>query len=404
MLMGSRDQIRPRSIPRDEQPERGVMVTRLCCAGRFVLALLILLTAAARADAFETPAKAALLLDLETDQVLFAKNPDEPRPTASLSKLMTAFMVFERLEDGRISLDDTFPVSEKAWRKGGSKMFVEVGSRVRVEDLLRGIIIQSGNDACIVVAEALAGSEEEFARQMTERAHELGLTHTNLKNASGWPDPEHVMSVRDLATLATMLIRRFPEYYEIYSEREFTYNGIRQYSRNPLLHSDPSADGLKTGYTEQAGYGLVASAVRDGRRLLLVLSGLDSARQRGAEGERLLEYGYNQFKNYRLFASGEAVETADVWLGDDTTVPLVLQKDVVVSLTPEGRRDLEVKVIYDGPIPAPVENGAQLAELEIIAPGIEPRRLPLVAGEEVHAANLFGRVSSALGYLLWGPS
>jgi len=380
------------------------MVTRLWSVGRPILALLILLIPGTPAAAFETPARAAILVDLEADQVLFARNPDEPLPTASMSKLMTAFMVFERLEDGRISLDDTFPVSEKAWRKGGSKMFVEVGSRVRVEDLLRGIIIQSGNDACIVVAEALAGSEEEFARQMTERARELGLANTHLTNASGWPDPEHVMSVRDLATLATLLIRRFPDYYPLYSEKEFTFNGIRQYSRNPLLHRDPSADGLKTGYTDEAGYGLVASAVRDGRRLLLVLAGLDSARQRGEEAGRVLEYGYNQFKNYRLFSTGEAVENANVWLGDDTTVPLVLEEDVVVSLTSEGRRNLEVKVVYDGPIPAPVTTGSALAELEITAPGIEPRRLPLVAGGEVRAANLLGRVTSALGYLIWGPS
>ena len=379
------------------------MVKGLWDAGRLIL-VLILLTAGARAEAFETPARAAILVDLEADQVLFAKNIDEPLPTASMSKLMTAFMVFERLKDGRISLDDTFPVSEKAWRKGGSKMFVEVGSRVRVEDLLRGIIIQSGNDACIVVAEALAGSEEEFARQMTERARELGLSNTNLKNASGWPDPEHLMSVRDLATLATLLIRSFPEYYPLYSEKEFTYNGIRQYSRNPLLHRDPSADGLKTGYTDEAGYGLVASALRDDRRLILVVAGLDDADQRGEEALRMLEYGYNQFKNYRLFSTGEAVDLANVWLGDHTTVPLVLEEEVVVSLTPEGRRNLEVKVVYDGPIPAPVAPGSPLAELEITAPGIEPRRLPLVAGEEVRAVNLLGRVTSALGYLIWGPS
>jgi D-alanyl-D-alanine carboxypeptidase (penicillin-binding protein 5/6) len=200
------------------------------------------------------------------------------------------------------------------------------------------------------------------------------------------------------------LIKRFPDYYPLYSEKEFTYNGIRQYSRNPLLHSDPTADGLKTGYTDEAGYGLVASAVRDDRRLLLVLAGLESARQRGDEAQRLLEYGYNQFKNYRLFSTGDAVEQANVWLGDDTTVPLVLAEDVVVSLTSEGRRKLEVKVIYDGPIPAPVASGSALAELEITAPGIEPLRLPLVAGEEVQSASLLGRVSSALGYLIWGPS
>ena len=215
------------------------MLRRRRLGRRSILAVLVVLASGAlveRARAFETPARAAILVDLQSDQILYAKNPDEPLPPASMSKLMTAFMVFEQLEDGRLSLDDTFPVSEKAWRKGGSKMFVEVGSRVRVEDLLRGIIVQSGNDACIVVAEALGGTEEAFAEQMTMRARELGLTHTTLKNASGWPDPEHLMSVRDLATLARTLIERFPNYYTLYSEKEFTYNGIRQYSRNPLLH------------------------------------------------------------------------------------------------------------------------------------------------------------------------
>jgi D-alanyl-D-alanine carboxypeptidase (penicillin-binding protein 5/6) len=374
---------------------------------RSILAVLILLASGAmveRASAFETPARAAILVDLQSDQVLYAKNADEPLPPASMSKLMTAFMVFEQLEAGRLSLDDTFPVSEKAWRKGGSKMFVEVGSRVRVEDLLRGIIIQSGNDACIVVAEALAGSEEAFAEQMTARARELGLTHTTLRNASGWPDPEHLMSVRDLATLARTLIERFPNYYTLYSEKEFTYNGIRQYSRNPLLHRDAGADGLKTGYTEEAGYGLAASAVRDGRRLVLVLAGLERAGDRAREAERLLEYGYRQFKSYQLFSAGEAVGQAGVWLGSEATVPLVLDQDVVISLTPEGRRDLAVKVVYDGPIPAPVVKGAKVAELEIVAPGIESRRLPLLASREVPAASLLSRMTNAIGYLIWGPS
>jgi D-alanyl-D-alanine carboxypeptidase (penicillin-binding protein 5/6) len=383
-----------------------MMFTRLP-GRRSILALLVLLTAVAsaeRASAFETSAKAAILVDLQSDQVLFAKNADEPLPPASMSKLMTAFMVFEQLEEGHLSLDDTFPVSEKAWRKGGSKMFVEVGSRVRVEDLLHGIIVQSGNDACIVVAEALAGSEEAFAEQMTKRAHELGLTHTTLKNASGWPDPEHLMSVRDLATLARILIERFPEYYPIYSEKEFTFNGIRQYARNPLLHMDVGADGLKTGHTEAAGYGLTASAARDGRRLVMVLAGLQRPGDRAREAERLLEYGFNQFKSYQLFAAGEAVGQAGVWLGNEPTVPLVLDRDVVISLTPEARRELEVKVVYDGPVPAPVAKGAQIAELEIAAPGLEPRRLPLMASQEVRPAGLLSRVTSAIGYLIWGPS
>jgi D-alanyl-D-alanine carboxypeptidase (penicillin-binding protein 5/6) len=358
----------------------------------------------ARASTFETPARAAILVDLQSHQVLFAKDPDVPLPPASMSKLMTALMVFERLKDGRLSLDDTFPVSEKAWRKGGSKMFVEVGARVRIEDLLHGILIQSGNDACIVVAEALGGSEEGFADMMTARAHELGLAHSTFKNASGWPDPEHLMSVRDLATLAQIMIEQYPEYYPIFSQTEYTYNGIRQHSRNPLLNHDLGVDGLKTGHTDDAGYGLTASAMRDGRRVVFVLAGLERPSQRAHEAERLLEYGFREFKNYKLFAAGDTVEQAHVWLGDHGSVPLVLQQDVVVSLTTEGRRGLEVRVAYDGPIPAPVAQGAKVAELQIAAPGIEPRQLPLIAGADVQAANLFGRVTSALGYLIWGPS
>ena len=356
------------------------------------------------ARAYDTPAHAAILIDVESGQELYAKNPDVPLPPASMSKLMTVLMVFERLADGSLSLDDTFPVSEKAWRKGGSKMFVEVGSRVRVEDLLHGIIVQSGNDACIVVAEALGGSEEAFAEQMTRRGRELGLTNSTFRNASGWPEPEHLMSVRDLARLATIIIEQYPEYYEIFSEKEFTFSGIRQYARNPLLYRDLGADGLKTGFTDDSGYGLTASAVRDGRRLVMVLAGLERPADRARESERLLEHGFRNFKNYQLFARGDAVDHADVWLGRTPNVPLVVQDDVWVSLTADGRRALEVKVVYDGPIPAPVEDGSELAQLEITAPGLEPRRVPLVAGEAVQAATMFGRVTSAIGYLIWGPS
>ena len=374
---------------------------------RVVLSLLAAVLAAAlcpAAEAYETPAQAAILVDLESGQELYAKNPDLPMPPASMSKLMTVLMVFERLADGSLSLDDTFPVSEKAWRKGGSKMFVEVGSRVRVEDLLRGIIVQSGNDACIVVAEALGGTEEAFSEQMTRRGRELGLTNSTFKNASGWPDAEHLMSVRDLARLAAIIIESYPEYYGIFAEKEFTFSEIRQYTRNPLLYRDIGADGLKTGHTEEAGYGLAASAVRDGRRLVMVISGLERAPDRAREAERLLEHGYRNFKNYQLFARGDAVDHADVWLGSTGTVPLVIQEDVWVSLSPEGRRDLQVKVVYDGPIPAPVADGTPLAYLEIVAPGLEPRQVPLVAGEAVQAANVLGRVTSAIGYLIWGPS
>jgi D-alanyl-D-alanine carboxypeptidase (penicillin-binding protein 5/6) len=283
-------------------------------------------------------------------------------------------------------------------------MFVEVGKRVKVENLLHGIIVQSGNDACIVVAENLAGSEEAFAELMTKRAHELGLNNATFKNASGWPNPEHLMSVRDLAKLAEIIISEYPEYYHIFSETEYTFNGIKQYAHNPLLRRDVGADGLKTGYTDAAGYGLTASAVRDGRRLILVVAGLETPGQRARESERLLEHGFRDFKDYELFAPGQTVENADVWLGDQETVPLVTDQRVVLTLTPEARRDLEVKVIYDGPVPAPVAQGTELAQLEISAPGIEPRRVPLVAGEEIQEAGLLGRMSSAIGYLIWGRS
>jgi serine-type D-Ala-D-Ala carboxypeptidase (penicillin-binding protein 5/6) len=369
-----------------------------------LLAVLLVGGFAAHAAAFETSAQAAFLIDLQSGQELYAKNPDVPLPPASMSKLMTVLMVFERLADGSLSLDDTLPVSEKAWRKGGSKMFVEVGSRVRVEDLLHGIIVQSGNDACIVVAEALGGTEEAFSEQMTRRARELGLTNSTFKNASGWPDPAHLTTARDLARLATIIIESYPQYYQIFAEKEFTYSNIRQYTRNPLLYLDIGADGLKTGHTEEAGYGLTASAVRDGRRLVMVLAGLERPGDRARESERLLDYGFRNFKNYQLFAHGNAVDQADVWLGRTGSVPLIIQEDIWVSLTPEQRRDLEVKVVYDGPIPAPVADGSQVAELEISAPGLEPSRVPLIAGETVQAASMLGRVTSAIGYLIWGPS
>ncbi len=383
------------------------MLNKLLWDGRLLFGLLAMLAlglAPGAAKAYETLARAAILVDHDTGQVLYAKNADEPLPPASMSKLMTVLMVFERLRDGRLQLDDELPVSENAWRKGGSKMFVEVGKRVRVEDLLRGIIVQSGNDACIVVAESLAGSEEAFAEQMTTRAHELGMTQTTLRNASGWPDPDHLMSVRDLATLAGIIISEYPEYYTIFSESEFEFGGILQYARNPLLRRDVGADGLKTGHTEDAGYGLTASATRDGRRLVLVVAGLETPGQRARESERLLEHGFRDFKAYELFAEGQTVDSAAVWLGDQETVPLVTDRRVVLTLTPEARRALEVKVIYDEPVPAPVALGTTLAELEISAPGIEPRRVPLLAGEEIQEAGLLGRMSGALGYLIWGRS
>ena len=355
-------------------------------------------------DVFETNARAAFLLDLETDQILFEKNADQPLPPASMSKLMTAYMVLEQLRDGRLKMDDTLPISEKAWKKGGSKMFVEVGKRARVDDLLRGIIVLSGNDACIVVAEGLAGSEENFANDMTEKGKEIGLSNSMFKNASGWPHPQHLMTARDLATLARRLIEDFPEYYGMFAERDFEYSGIRQPNRNLLLGRVPGVDGLKTGHTEEAGYGLVASAIRDDRRLISVAVGLDSPEARALENERLLEYGFRRFRNYSLMTRGQEVEHASIWLGSVPTVPLVVDRDVKISMSDRARRELKVKLLYDSPVPAPVAMDDRLGVIKIEAPGFGVEEVPVFAGADVDKADFVGRVTGALEYLIFGPS
>jgi len=358
-----------------------------------------------RTQEYETAARAAILIDHRSGDVLYAKNPDVPVPPASMSKLMTALLTFEEIREGNLSLDETLPVSERAWRMGGSRMFVEVGTRVKVDDLLRGIIIQSGNDACIVVAEALAGSEEAFVERMNRRAEEIGLENSHFANTTGWPHPDHVMSVRDLATVARKIINDFPEFYNYYSQREFEYNAINQHNRNPLLRANvPGVDGMKTGYTSEAGYGLVASAERDGRRLILVVAGLETPGQRRSESERLLEYGFRNFEEYRLFEAGETVVRAPVWLGAEAEVGLVAEDVIGVTLARGDRDDLAVRVLYDAPIPAPIEAGQTVGTVEITAPGIDPRQEPLIAGSSVEKAGMLGRMTGALRYLIWGPA
>ncbi len=371
-------------------------------SSRLAAAVLALLVGTGPVWAIETAAKQAILIDAETGAVLLEKNADEFTPPSSMSKLMTVYMVFERLKDSTLSLDDKFPVSKKAWQKKGSKMYVLIDTSVRVEDLLRGIIVQSGNDASIVIAEGLAGSEEDFAAQMNEKAREIGLEASVFRNASGWPEEGHVMSVRDIATLARRTIQDFPEYYPFYAEKSFTYSGIRQGNRNPLLYRNMGADGLKTGSTEGGGFGLAASAVRDGQRLILAINGLPSARARAVDAQRLIEWGFREFNNFALFRAGETVEKADVWLGTEPAVALVIEKDLVVTLPRTARRKAKITVLYTGPIAAPVKMGTEIAKLVITAPGIKTVEVPLLAGADVEQLGLFGRLSAAIGYLLWG--
>ena len=342
--------------------------------------------------ALETEAREAVLVDAQSGRVLFEKNADELMPPSSMTKVMTLYLVFERLADGRLSKDDTLPVSERAWRRGGSKMFVEVGDRVSIENLLRGIIIQSGNDACIVVAEGLSGTEDAFAREMTKRGREIGLTSSTFKNSTGWPDPEHRMTARDLNLLALRTILDFPQYYHYFAETDFTWSDITQSNRNPLLYKNMGADGLKTGHTQEAGYGLTASAIRDGRRLVLVVNGLPSERARSEESERLLEWGFREFSNYELFSAGQEVDRAEVWLGAEETVPLTLSETVLATLSQREHEEMTVSVLYDAPIPAPIAEGQELAVLRITAPGMEPMEYPLYAATNVEKVGPFGRM------------
>ena len=377
----------------------------------FVLGLMlpILATNAVAATATETPATQAYLVDMATGAVLLDKGGVVAMSPASMSKLMTLHMVFERLKDGRLSLDDKFYVSENAWRRGGAKtggstMFLEPGMRVRVEDLIRGIVVQSGNDACIVVAEGISGSEEAFAEEMTIRARELDMIESTFKNSTGWPHPEHKMSPRDIAKLAKITINDFPEFYHYYSETKFIYNGISQSNRNPLLYKEMGADGLKTGHTQESGYGLTASVVRGDRRLILVVSGLASKKIRSSESERLLEWGFREFDNYALFKAGDVVTDAEVWLGKAANIPLVIENDLTLTLPKSSRRKMVVKTIYEAPIPAPVAKGDRVATLSISAPGVGPIEVPLVAGEGVKKLGLTGRLMAAVNYILWGTS
>lgn len=358
----------------------------------------------APAYTIETTARHAIIVDVETGATLLERAADDPVPPASMSKLMTVYMVFERLKDGRLTLDDKLPVSRRAWRKGGSKMFVMVDTRVRLEDLLRGIIVQSGNDACIVVAEAIGGSEERFAEMMTARAREIGLERSTFRNATGWPDDEHLMSVRDVATLSQRLIEDFPEYYPMFAESSFRYSRIKQYNRNPLLRHDIGADGLKTGFTEDAGYGLAASARRGGRRVVLVLAGLPDADARARESLRLMDVALNQYRNYELFSEGDTLHDAKVWLGDRATVPLVVGADVAITLRKRSREGLKAVVSYSSPLSAPLARGRPVARLVVTAPGFPTLEVPLLAGEDVAKLGLLGRIGPAIGHLFLGDA
>ena len=367
-----------------------------------ILAALILLAGPAAAQDFATRAGSAIVVDHNTGQVLLAKNADVPLPPASMSKLMTLNMAFEALHDGRLALDTVLPVSEHAASFGGSTMFLDPRDRVTVEDLIRGVVVLSGNDATVVLAEALSpdGTEAGFARMMTDRARELGMDRSVFRNASGWPAPGHVMSMADLATLAERLITEFPEYYRYFAETEFAFDGrspANRFNRNPLLGLDIGADGLKTGHTSEAGYGLVGSAVQGDRRVTIALSGMDSDAGRAEESERLVNWAFRQFAETEILGDGAPVMEAEVFMGESATVPLRPEGARTVLLPASGRQPLQGEIAYDGPVTAPVAEGTRLATLTLSHPGMEPWQVPLVAAADVARAGPLRRIQIAGG-------
>ncbi len=359
------------------------------------------------AQAIDTKARNMILMDFTTGTYLYEKDITQAIPPASMSKLMTVYMIFDKLRDGSLSLDDTFKVSENAWRKGGaasggSTMFLAIGDEVKVEELLKGIIIQSGNDACIVAAENIAGDEDSFVKMMNAKAKELGLKNSTFANATGLPHPDHKMSVEDLAILAKKIIEEFPQFYHIFSQKEFVYNNIRQGNRNPLLYSMPYADGLKTGHTDEAGYCLTASAKKDDRRIIGVMTGLNSNKERSEEAEKMMAWAFREYDNYTLVKKGDKLADILVWYGTDKTVPLVVKEDIVKTLKKSEYNQTKITLVYDKPIKAPIEMGQQLGILRVEIPGKTVEEIPLLAGQSINKLGLRGKFLANIKYLISG--
>jgi D-alanyl-D-alanine carboxypeptidase (penicillin-binding protein 5/6) len=336
---------------------------------------------------FDTIAKWAFIQDFTTGAVLLDKLADEPMPPSSMTKLMTMYLVYEQLKKGQIKLTDTMMVSARAAAMGGSKMFIEVGKPVVVEDLIRGVIVDSGNDAATVLAESIAGSEEKFVDEMNAKAKELGMTHSTFRNPTGWPDPDQLMSCRDISTLARRIILDFPEYYKYDAERSFKYNNIEQENRHPMVQAG-TADGLKTGHTDAGGFGLVASSLRDGRRIMMVLNGMKSMHERASESEQMMNWAFANFENVTLFSANEVIDNAPVWLGRDKTVPLVGGRDLVVTLPKSWRQTASIRISYDAPIMAPIAKGQPAGVLMLRGKGVPTMDVNLLAGADVPRLNL----------------
>jgi len=354
--------------------------------------------------AIDTKAEQAIVVDFNTNEILFEKNADQIMPPASMTKIMTVYAAFDRLRKTEISIKDLCKVSANAYKMGGSRTFLEIDETVSIDDLLKGIIIQSGNDASVVLAECLGGTEKAFAKIMNSYAEKMGMLNTNFVNSSGWPDEKHYSTVRDLAILSNSLIKTFPELYTYFNEKEFLYNGINQPNRNKLLTDENGADGLKTGYTKKSGWGIAGSALRDGRRITLVINGTNSSRSRLNESSFLLNWAFNQTSQIKLVSKGQLIKNVDVWLGNKPTINLVIDKDLFSILSFDQLQLIETSILYNKPINAPINKGDQLGSMEIKIAGKKNIIIPLVAETDVNETNFFYKLFAAIKYLIFGTS
>ena len=358
-----------------------------------------------------TVAEYVFVTDFSSGRVLMEKQHDLPMKPASMAKIMTTYIVFDRIAEGSLALSDQFVVSEKAWKMGGSRSFLQAGRSYSLDELLHGVIIQSGNDAAVVIAEGISGSEENFVAEMNMTAKKLGMTKTRFTNATGWPHPDLTTTAEDLGILATAMIRNFPaetypDLYPIYRKKTYTLNKIKQGNRNPLLYGKSAAnngvDGLKTGYTSESGYGLVASAERDGQRVIMVLNGMKSKKERSSESRRLMDFIFREYRNYNFFTAGEVIDQAEVWLGEARHVSLVLEDGFSKVLSRSERAKTELSVNWSGPVPAPITKGQKIGELVIKTEGKTTDTVPLLAAEDVRQLGMLDRIGEALKYLIFG--
>ena len=354
--------------------------------------------------AIETIAKQAILYDMDTKSVLFKKNSDQLVSPSSMSKIMTIYYVFKKISEGELSLQDEFIVSKKAWKKGGSKMFVKVNEKVKVEDLIRGIIVQSGNDACIVLAEGLSGSEKLFSEELTELGKEIGLKNSFFTNSTGWPDPQHLMTVDDLLTLSIRTIKDFPDFFHYYSEKEFTFSGIKQLNRNPLLFTDLNSDGLKTGHTSLGGYGLVATVKKNDRRLILVLNGLNSSKDRAKEAQRLLKIGFNQYEILKIAEANKNLKTLNVWGGDKKKINIFSKDEIKITIPKKIKKQLSFVIKYQSPLIPPITSEEPIGEFLIKKNKEILKKFKLFTDQNVRKMNFFQKIGHNFRYLLFGES